>query len=113
MQASLPPPSRAGSASMPLGYDRELWPPRDRGLQAGLERRWELAGADPRRRESQLGRCPDALPPAELGDHSYFGFFATDDVDALQEELAARGARILSAPADTPWGWREMPVATP
>jgi uncharacterized glyoxalase superfamily protein PhnB len=60
-----------------------------------------------------LGRCPDALPPAELGDHAYFGFFATDDVDGLHAEFAARSARILAAPADKPWGWREMAVATP
>jgi len=60
-----------------------------------------------------LGRCPDALPPAQLGDHSYFGFFTTDDVDALHAEFAARGALIRSPPADKPWGWREMGVATP
>ena len=60
-----------------------------------------------------LGRCPDALPPAQLGDHSYFGFFAADDVDALHTEFMGRGALVLSAPADKPWGWREMPVATP
>ena len=60
-----------------------------------------------------LGRCPDALPPAALGDHSYFGFFATDDVDALHAEFEGRGALILSGPADKAWGWREMAVATP
>ncbi len=60
-----------------------------------------------------LGRCPDALPASQLGDHSYFGFFATDDVDALHAEFEARAALILSPPADKPWGWREMPVATP
>jgi len=60
-----------------------------------------------------LGRCPDALPVAELGDHNYFGFFATDDVDGLHAEFVARGAIILSGPADKPWGWREMAVATP
>jgi uncharacterized glyoxalase superfamily protein PhnB len=60
-----------------------------------------------------LGRCPDALPPSELGDHGYFGFFATDDLEALYQEFLARGARILSAPTDKPWGWREMAVATP
>jgi len=60
-----------------------------------------------------LGRCPDALSPAKLGDHSYFGFFATGDVDALHAEFKARTALILSAPADRPWGWREMAVATP
>ena len=60
-----------------------------------------------------LGRCPDALSPAELGDHNYFGFIATDDVDRLYAELAAKGAIIVSPPADKPWGWREMAVATP
>ena len=60
-----------------------------------------------------LGRCPDALPPSELGDHSYFGFFATDDVNALHAEFTAKGALVRSGPADKPWGWREMAVATP
>ena len=60
-----------------------------------------------------LGACPDSIPAAELGDHSYFGFFATDDVDALAAEFGARGALILFSPADQPWGWREMGVATP
>jgi catechol 2,3-dioxygenase-like lactoylglutathione lyase family enzyme len=60
-----------------------------------------------------LGRCPEALPPAQLGDHAYFGFFATGDIDALHAEFAARAALILAPPADKPWGWREMPIATP
>jgi catechol 2,3-dioxygenase-like lactoylglutathione lyase family enzyme len=60
-----------------------------------------------------LGSCPGALPPTALGDHSYFGFFTTGDVDALHAEFGARSALILSAPADRPWGWREMAVATP
>ena len=60
-----------------------------------------------------LGRCPDALPPAELGDHGYFGLFLTDDVDHLCAELEERGAIITSHPTDKPWGFREMGVATP
>jgi catechol 2,3-dioxygenase-like lactoylglutathione lyase family enzyme len=60
-----------------------------------------------------LGRCPDALSPAELGDHNYFGFFATDDVDLLYAEFIEKGAIVVSAPADKPWGWREMGIATP
>jgi catechol 2,3-dioxygenase-like lactoylglutathione lyase family enzyme len=60
-----------------------------------------------------LGRCPESIPASELGDHSYFAFIATEDVDALHAELAGMGARILKAPEDKPWGWREMPVATP
>jgi catechol 2,3-dioxygenase-like lactoylglutathione lyase family enzyme len=60
-----------------------------------------------------LGRCPDTMPASELGDHSYFGFFVSDDVDALHAEFETKGAIILSGPADKPWGWREMAVATP
>jgi predicted enzyme related to lactoylglutathione lyase len=60
-----------------------------------------------------MGRCSNALPPALLGDHNYFAFLATDDVDTLHAEFAARGAKILAPPADKPWGWREMSIATP
>ena len=60
-----------------------------------------------------LGRCPEAIPAADLGDHSYFAFIATPDVDALHREFVARSAEILAEPKDKPWGWREMPVRTP
>lgn len=60
-----------------------------------------------------LGHCPDAMPPAETGDHSDFAYLHVDDVDALHAELAERGAVIRQAPADRPWGMREMAVATP
>ena len=63
--------------------------------------------------QMMLGRCPDALPASALGDHNYFAFLATDDVDALHAEFTGRGAIITSPPADKPWGWREMGVATP
>jgi catechol 2,3-dioxygenase-like lactoylglutathione lyase family enzyme len=84
-----------------LGFELE-WQDEDRwhGLRRGHVR-------------VNLGRCPDALPPAALGDHSYFGFFATDDVDRLHAEFAAKGAIIVSGPADRPWRWREMAIATP
>jgi len=42
-----------------------------------------------------------------------FGFLATDNVDALHGAFVQRGAIILSAPADKPWGWREMAIAAP
>jgi hypothetical protein len=34
-------------------------------------------------------------------------------VNALHAAFEARAALILSPPADKPWGWREMAVATP
>ena len=60
-----------------------------------------------------LGHCPDALPPHEIGDHSYFAYITVDDVDALHREFDAKGALILRSPESKPWGKREMAVATP
>jgi predicted enzyme related to lactoylglutathione lyase len=84
-----------------LGFEREWRDPDN----------WEGLARDGVR--VNLGRCPDALPVRELGDHNYFGFFATDDVDDLHAEFVERGAMVRSPPADKPWGWREMAVATP
>jgi uncharacterized glyoxalase superfamily protein PhnB len=50
---------------------------------------------------------------ADLGDHSYFAYLTVDDVDALHAEFVGRGAIILHAASDKPWGQREMAVATP
>ena len=60
-----------------------------------------------------LGECPDAIPPKDLGDHSYFAYIELDDLDAYHAEIAPRGAEILAGPADKPWGMREMAVRTP
>lgn len=84
-----------------LGFAREWSDPGD----------WEgLIRGDVR---LHLGRCPESIAASELGDHSYFGLFVTDDVDALAAEFAAAGALIRAQPEDKPWGWREMPVGTP
>jgi hypothetical protein len=38
-----------------------------------------------------IGHRPDALPPAQTGDHNYFDYLHFHDVDALHAEfLAAR-----------------------
>lgn len=60
-----------------------------------------------------LGECPDAIPPAELGDHSYFAYVVLDDLDAYHAEIAGNDVDILSGPVDKPWGMREMAVRTP
>jgi uncharacterized glyoxalase superfamily protein PhnB len=54
------------------------------------------------------GECPDAIPPRELGDHSYFGYWVVDDADAYFQEVSAKGAEILKAVRDEPWGMREF-----
>lgn len=59
-----------------------------------------------------LGRCPDALPVPDLGDHQYFAYLVVDDVDAFFERAKAAGATIRKPPTDEPWGAREMALAT-
>ena len=58
------------------------------------------------------GECRDALPPRELGDHSYFGYFVVDDLDAMYGRLVAANAEILKPPRDEPWGMRELALRT-
>lgn len=60
-----------------------------------------------------LGHCPDALPPTATGDHSFFGYLEVDDVNALHDEIARKGAIVLQPPVDRPYGMRECTVATP
>ncbi|HEV6967573.1 VOC family protein [Roseateles sp.] len=58
------------------------------------------------------GECADALPPSQLGDHSYFAYVQVDDIDALHADVAARGAEISKPLRDEPWGMREFGVRT-
>lgn len=60
-----------------------------------------------------LGECRDATPAGELGDHSWFVHLIVDDVDRLHDEVASRGAEILSKPQTRPWGLREFVLRTP
>jgi catechol 2,3-dioxygenase-like lactoylglutathione lyase family enzyme len=70
---------------------------------------WRLAVRDGVR--VMLGHCPDETPAADIGAHSWFGYLAVEDVDALHAELTARGA-ACSAPKDQPYGMREIIVTT-
>ena len=60
-----------------------------------------------------LGRCPDALPATELGDHSYVAYLTVDEVDAFYDRAVAAGAEVRRAPTDEPWGRREMALRSP
>lgn len=60
-----------------------------------------------------LGRCPDALPAAELGDHSYVAYLRVDSVEEFHARAVAAGADVLRAPTDQPWGMREMALRSP
>jgi catechol 2,3-dioxygenase-like lactoylglutathione lyase family enzyme len=60
-----------------------------------------------------LGECRDEKPASELGDHSYFAYWNIDSVDEFYQEIAARGALVVSKPVDKPWGLREFFLRTP
>ena len=59
-----------------------------------------------------LGECTDATPPAELGDHSWYGYVTVSDATALFAEYRAAGAEFTQTLADKPWGMREFGVRT-
>jgi predicted enzyme related to lactoylglutathione lyase len=58
------------------------------------------------------GQCPDAMPVAQLGDHSYFAYLVVDNVDAYHERVASAGAEIIKALASEEWGMREFGLRT-
>jgi uncharacterized glyoxalase superfamily protein PhnB len=61
----------------------------------------------------RLGECPDEKPAGELGDRSYFVYLTVEGLDQLYQELSARGAQVISAPENQPWGMREFSIRTP
>ncbi len=58
------------------------------------------------------GECPDAIPPADLGDHSYFAYLVVDEVDDYFADVKAAGAEILKDVRSEPWGMREFALRT-
>lgn len=58
------------------------------------------------------GECPDALPPRELGDHSWFAYIEVDGIDGYYAALRERGAEVISPLEDQPWGMREFGIRT-
>jgi predicted enzyme related to lactoylglutathione lyase len=58
------------------------------------------------------GECPDAIPPAELGDHSYFAYLEVDDINRFYDSVVSAGAKICKTIHDEPWGMREFGLQT-
>lgn len=58
------------------------------------------------------GECTDALPPADLGDHSWFAYLEVDDVDGWYDRMRRRGAGVVAPIADEPRGMREFVIRT-
>ena len=59
-----------------------------------------------------LGECRDAIPPGDLGDHSWYGYVTVSDATALFSEYQASGVEFTQPLADKPWGMREFGVRT-
>jgi len=58
------------------------------------------------------GNCPGAMPPNELGDHSYFCYLVVASVDDYYSELISNKAEISQPPEDKPWQMREFGITT-
>ena len=58
------------------------------------------------------GECRDALPPRDLGDHSYYAYIVLDDVDAYYAKVTAAGAEIVKPLRSEFWGMREFGLRT-
>lgn len=58
------------------------------------------------------GECPDAPPPAELGDHAYFAYLLVDDIEPYYRRLRDAGTEIIKTLRDEPWGMREFGLRT-
>lgn len=63
--------------------------------------------------EIRLGQCPDAVPMAACGDHSWFAYLHVSDAAGLYAEYTSAGVPIWHALEDKPWGFREFGVSTP
>ena len=59
-----------------------------------------------------LGECPAAIPPRDLGDHSWCGYVTVSDATSLFAEYLAAGADFTQTLADKPWGMREFGIRT-
>ncbi len=58
------------------------------------------------------GECRDAIPPKDLGDHSYFAYLHVEGIDALHEAVRAKGAELIKPLRDESWGMGEFGVRT-
>lgn len=59
-----------------------------------------------------LGECTDAIPPAQLGDHSWYAYVTVSDAAGLFAEYSDAGAVFTQELSDKPWGMREFGVRT-
>ena len=58
------------------------------------------------------GECADAAPASSIGDHSYFAYVETDEIDSLYAAFCARGIDVIKPLRNEPWGMREFGLRT-
>ena len=58
------------------------------------------------------GECPDAIPPAELGDHSYFAYIVVSGIDELYQNVQAKNVALTKHLRNEPWGMKEFGIRT-
>lgn len=58
------------------------------------------------------GECRDAIPPQDLGDHSYFAYVETDEISRFFESVKEKGAEVVKPLRNEPWGMTEFGVRT-
>jgi uncharacterized glyoxalase superfamily protein PhnB len=58
------------------------------------------------------GECRNAMPAADLGDHSYFAYVLVDDIARLHDELSAKGVSLMKGLRREPWGMDEFGIRT-
>lgn len=62
--------------------------------------------------EIMAGECADALPPSELGDHSYFAYLFVRDVQKYYDDVVSSGTEVVKSLQDEPWGMKEFGIRT-
>ena len=58
------------------------------------------------------GECPDAMPPRDMGDHSYFAYVVVEGIDAYYESVLAARPEFIKTLKDEAWNMREFGVRT-
>jgi predicted enzyme related to lactoylglutathione lyase len=48
------------------------------------------------------GECPDAIPPRDLGDHSYFAYLVVDEVDTYYRRVQMSPTEVVKPTRDEP-----------
>ncbi len=59
-----------------------------------------------------LGECKDAIPPAQIEFHSWYGYVYVSDASALCAEYLAKRVEFVQELEDKPWGMREFGIRT-